>query len=204
MGFLYILAAPSGGGKTSLVKGVVDRLGSVVVSVSHTTRTARPGEVQGQDYHFVTPSFFDQMIENKEFLEHAEVFGYHYGTSSAWVLETLRQGKDIILEIDWQGARQIKQLFPDACSIYIMPPSMGELEKRLVDRQQDEETVINGRMAEARAEMSHAHEFDYLVINDDYDQALLDISTILLANRLKMARQQKKYEKLLAEMAQNS
>jgi guanylate kinase len=204
MGFLYIVAAPSGGGKTSLVGGLLDSVDGIEVSVSYTTRAPRPGEVDAKDYHFVTDDVFNTMVENKDFLEHAGVFGHQYGTSRHLVAEVLQQGIDIILEIDWQGARQIRQMFADARSIYILPPSIEILEQRLIGRQQDEAKVVNFRMELAQSEMSHAHEFDYMIINDDYDNALLDLRSIILANRLKMGRQLNIHKKLLAELAQNS
>ncbi len=203
MGFLYIIAAPSGGGKTSLVGGLLDSVDGIEVSVSYTTRTPRPGEVNGKAYNFVTDDVFNAMVENKEFLEHAGVFGHKYGTSRQLVADVLQQGVDIILEIDWQGARQIRQMFAEARSIYILPPSIDILEQRLVGRQQDEAKVVNFRMDLAQSEMSHAHEFDYMIINDNYETALLDLRSIILANRLKMGRQLNIHKKLLAELAQN-
>jgi guanylate kinase len=204
LGILYILAAPSGAGKTSLVKGLLASIDGVEVSVSYTTRQPRPGDVNGKDYHFLTPDEFSNMMKNSDFLEYATVFGNQYGTSRQWVVDKLEQGIDIILEIDWQGARQIRQIFTDALSIYIIPPSIEVLKQRLVARDQDDEAVVRSRMQQAKSEMSHAHEFDYMVINDDYAAALHDLGAILQANRLRMGRQLHNHEKLLAELAQNS
>jgi guanylate kinase len=204
IGCLYILAAPSGAGKTSLVRGLIESDNRVVVSVSHTTRSPRPGDVDGVDYHFVSLQEFNQSIENKVFIEHAEVFGHHYGTSKEWVLETLQKGFDIILEIDWQGARQIRQLFVGARSIYILPPSLAVLTERLQRRAQDTEDVIHARMLQAQSEISHAHEFDYLIVNDDFNTALAQLKAIIKANRLKIGRQMKNHQKLLAKLTQNS
>ena len=199
-GILYIVAAPSGAGKTSLVRKVLDTMPRIQVSVSHTTREIRPGEVDGRDYHFVSKQQFASMVEQSSFLEHAQVFGHHYGTSRKWVVQTLQQGIDIILEIDWQGARQIRQLFSSAQSIYILPPSMEALQQRLQARGQDSQSVITLRMNEAKSEMSHTGEFDYLLINNDFQSAVNDFKSIITTNRLKMERQVKIQQKILAEL----
>lgn len=196
-GKLYIIAAPSGAGKTSLVKQLVADLDSLTVSISHTTRPMRPGEAHGRDYYFVSIADFQAMLEQQAFLEHARVFDNFYGTARQTVQENLSQGQDVILEIDWQGAQQIKQLLPDSQSIFILPPSTAVLQQRLRNRGQDDEQIIARRMRDAVAEMSHYHEFDYLVVNDDFEQALAALKSILIANRLTRQRQQHKLAPLL-------
>ncbi|WP_036253342.1 guanylate kinase [Methylobacter sp. BBA5.1] len=196
-GKLYIIAAPSGAGKTSLVKQLVADLDSLTVSISHTTRPMRPGEAHGRDYYFVSIADFQAMLEQQAFLEHARVFDNFYGTARQTVQENLSQGLDVILEIDWQGAQQIKQLLPDSQSIFILPPSTAVLQQRLRNRGQDDEQIIARRMRDAVAEMSHYHEFDYLVVNDDFEQALAALKSILIANRLTRQRQQHKLAPLL-------
>ena len=196
-GTLYIISAPSGAGKTSLVKALIGQDPLVCVSVSNTTRAARPGEVDGKDYHFTAMEEFDRMIAAGEFLEHAEVFTNKYGTSKAWVEQTLTEGRDVILEIDWQGAAQVRELMPEAVSIFILPPSRGELEKRLNNRGQDSDEVIAQRMSEAVSEMSHYHEFDYLVINDQFEQALTELQAIFLARRQRLATQQQRHNAMI-------
>lgn len=199
-GNLIVIAAPSGAGKTSLVRALSESVESLRISVSHTTRAVRPNEVHGQDYFFVTPAVFAEMIENNAFLEHATVFHHSYGTSRAWVLEQLANGMDVILEIDWQGARQIKQLFARAILIFILPPSLDALRDRLQSRGQDDAQTIIDRMQDAQNEMSHFGEFDYLVINDQFDAALLDLKHIILASRLKMTVQHVKQFTLLENL----
>jgi guanylate kinase len=196
-GKLYIIAAPSGAGKTSLVKQLVADLDSLTVSISHTTRPMRPGEAHGRDYYFVPIADFQDMLEQQAFLEHARVFDNFYGTARQTVQENLSQGLDVILEIDWQGAQQIKKLLPDSQSIFILPPSTAVLQQRLRNRGQDDEQIIARRMRDAVAEMSHYHEFDYLVVNDDFEQALAALKSILIANRLTRQRQQHKLAPLL-------
>ena len=171
-GVLYIVSAPSGAGKTSLLKAVRSRLPELRVAVSHTTRAARPGENNGQHYHFVSVEEFQNMQEAGGFLEHAQVFGNFYGTSKQAVDTQLALGHKLVLEIDWQGAQQIRKLYPDAVSIFILPPSIEELEKRLKARGQDSEQVIRNRMAEAKSEISHYAEYEYLIINDELEQAI--------------------------------
>ncbi|WP_263322460.1 guanylate kinase [Endozoicomonas sp. Mp262] len=185
-GKLYIIAAPSGAGKTSLVKAMVESTPHVKVSVSHTTRPIRPGEQDGVNYHFTTVENFKELLGQGLFLEHAEVFGNFYGTSKTWVREQLERGEDVILEIDWQGAQQVRRLMPEAVSIFILPPSREALHERLVGRGQDPEEVIEGRMAQAVNEMSHYNEFEYIVINDEFDLALRDLQTIIRSRRLSL------------------
>ena len=185
-GKLYIIAAPSGAGKTSLVKAMVESTPHVQVSVSHTTRPSRPGEQDGVNYHFTTVEEFKHMLGQGLFLEHAEVFGNFYGTSEPWVREQLEKGEDVILEIDWQGAQQIRRLMPEAVSIFILPPSREALHERLVGRGQDDDEVIERRMAQAVNEMSHYNEFEYIVINDEFDLALRDLQTIIRSRRLSL------------------
>lgn len=201
-GKLYTISAPSGAGKTSLVKALIESTDRVKVSVSHTTRPMRPGEVDGVNYHFVDHPHFAAMLEQRAFLEHAEVFGNYYGTSRQWVQDTLDSGIDVILEIDWQGAKQIKQLMPNAIAIFILPPSKRELLERLTNRGQDDDSVIQRRMAEAVSEMSHYSQGDFLVINDDFTTALGDLTSILRdANpELSLSIQAERHRELLAEL----
>ncbi|MHB0818291.1 guanylate kinase [Stutzerimonas stutzeri] len=199
-GTLYIVSAPSGAGKTSLVKALLDAQPQVRVSVSHTTRGIRPGEVDGVNYHFVSREEFLQRLEHNEFLEHAEVFGNLYGTSQRWLEQTLEEGYDLILEIDWQGAQQVRRLMPQARSIFILPPSREALRQRLTHRGQDSEEVIDTRMREAVSEMTHYVEYDYLVINDDFTHALGDLQAIFRANRLLQPAQQQRFEGLLEQL----
>ena len=182
-GTLYIISAPSGAGKTSLVKALLERTEQITVSVSNTTRAARPGEVDGKDYHFTAIDTFKQMIGEDAFLEHAQVFDNFYGTSQANVMELMAQGIDVILEIDWQGAQQVREKMPAAVSIFILPPSREELENRLRGRNTDSEEIIARRMRDAISEMSHYEEFDYLVFNDDFDTALDELRSIIIARR---------------------
>ena len=200
IGSLYIVAAPSGAGKTSLLKSLLERVPGVEVSVSYTTRPRRPGEREGINYHFVDPQTFQRMITQGRFLEHAEVFGNHYGTAKANILERLQQGIDVILEIDWQGARQIRQALPEAVGIFIVPPSRETLEQRLRARGQDSRETIERRMRDAVAEMIHYDEFDYLVVNDEFEQALDGLRAIILARRLRVEAQQEKLRGLLARL----
>ena len=199
-GILYIVSAPSGTGKTSLVRELIQQIDGVTLSVSHTTRESRPGESNGRDYHFVETQTFTDMLGRAEFLEHAEVFGNYYGTSEVWVKEQLTAGLDVILEIDWQGAAQVRRLMPQACSIFILPPSRACLEERLRNRASDSEEVIQRRLAEAKEEMSHYNEADYLVINDDFDLALDQLKSIFLANRLKIATQSSNNAHTISEL----
>lgn len=200
LGKLYIISAPSGAGKTSLVKQLVADLDDLTVSISHTTRQMRPGETHGQDYYFVTVANFQAMQENEAFLEHAQVFDNFYGTAQQTVEENLKQGLDVILEIDWQGAEQIKKLLPDSLSIFILPPSTEVLLQRLRNRGQDDEQIIARRMRDAVTEIRHHDEFDYLVVNDDFALALTELKSIIIANRLTRQRQQHNLRPLLASL----
>lgn len=185
-GTLFIVSAPSGAGKTSLVAEILAQVDNIQASISHTTRACRPGEQDGINYHFVTQQQFVSMIEDNAFLEHAEVFGNFYGTSQDWVEKTLSQGSDVILEIDWQGAEQIRSKFADSRSIFILPPSKQALQERLNGRGQDNAEVIEKRIAAATEEMSHYVEADYLVINDDFSTALSQLEAIIRAQRCQM------------------
>lgn len=190
-GNLFILSAPSGAGKSSLIKALLKQHSTreMQVSVSHTTRNIRPGEENGQHYHFVSKVEFEKLIEKKAFYEHAEVFGNYYGTSEAAIDEQLAKGIDVLLDIDWQGAQQVRMKKPSVTTIFICPPSKGELEKRLQGRGQDSQEVIDERMAQAQSECSHYQEFDYIIVNDDFDQALVDLTTIVNNQRLKRSQQ---------------
>ncbi|MCK1784311.1 guanylate kinase [Pseudomonas sp. TNT11] len=199
-GTLYIISAPSGAGKSSLVKALTEAEEQIRISVSHTTRAMRPGEVNGVHYHFVERTEFVKMIEHGAFLERAEVFGNLYGTSQTHLQQTLDEGHDLILEIDWQGAEQVRQLMPKARSIFILPPSLEALHERLTNRGQDSHAIIEGRMREAVSEMSHYVDYDYLIINDDFAHALDDLKAIFRANQLQQKRQQQRFGKLLAEL----
>ncbi len=201
-GHLYIVSAPSGGGKTSLTRALVPRLAehgvSATISVSYTTRAMRPGEEEGVHYHFVEATSFLDMVSRGEFLEHAQVFGRHYGTGRARTEELLAAGHDVILDIDWQGARQVRQALPGATSIFILPPSVAELERRLRGRSQDSDAVIASRMEEAHQELEHHDEYDYLVVNERFEQALEALTAIFLAPRLRRAAQVQVHATLLA------
>ena len=199
-GTLYIVSAPSGAGKTSLVKALLDAQPQIRVSVSHTTRPMRPGEVDGVNYHFVSREEFHERLDHNEFLEHAEVFGNLYGTSQRWLEQTLNEGFDLILEIDWQGAQQVRRLMPQAKSIFILPPSQEALRQRLTNRGQDSDEVIEKRMREAVSEMTHFVEYDYLVINDDFAHALIDLQAIFRANQLLQSSQQQRFQGLLEQL----
>lgn len=199
-GQLYIISAPSGAGKTSLVKALVAEDPDLVVSISHTTRPQRVGEVDGVNYHFVTTDQFLGLLAQDAFLEHAEVFGHYYGTTHQVVAQQLDLGRDVVLEIDWQGARQVRRLMADAASIFILPPSRAELERRLTERGQDGAEVISARMAKATAEMSHYAEFDYLLINDRFERALIELRAIVLAKRLALPRQSSKLCNLITDL----
>ena len=199
-GTLYITSAASGAGKTTLVNAVLEQVDDLVVSVSHTTRVPREGEVDGVNYHFVDKQTFEGMVKDSVFFEYATVFGNMYGTSRQHIQEQLLKGMDVILEIDWQGARQIRQLMPDSKSVYIVPPSTAALRKRLNARAQDDEAVINKRMHEAISEMSHYVEFDYLIINDDFDEARDNLAARIKGNRRLHEHQQQKHADLLAQL----
>ncbi|MFJ9991074.1 guanylate kinase [Pseudomonas putida] len=199
-GTLYIVSAPSGAGKTSLVTALTGQDQQIRVSVSHTTRAMRPGETHGVNYHFVVHEAFKALIAQGDFLEHAEVFGNFYGTSRSALQETLDQGFDLILEIDWQGAQQVRKLMPEALSIFILPPSQEALRQRLDGRGQDSEEIIAGRMKEAVSEMVHYNEFDYVIVNDDFEDALEDLKSVFRSNRLLLKKQQQRHDALLKQL----
>ncbi|MFT6300093.1 MAG: guanylate kinase [Saprospiraceae bacterium] len=199
-GTLYTISAPSGAGKTSLVNALLKMTPDLCVSISHTTRTMRPGEIEGINYHFVDEPAFHALVDNQDFLEYAQVFNHFYGTSQKWVQQTLLSGVDVILEIDWQGAAQVRCLLPDCVSIFILPPSLEALEERLTNRGQDDSVVISRRLASAQEEMSHFTEAKYLIINDGFDGALIELNSIILNRRLELPRQQQKYELLLKQL----
>lgn len=198
IGNLFIVAAPSGGGKTSLVKQLVQTLTDIEVSISHTTRDKRATEVDGVDYFFVTDGEFQKMIREHAFVEHAHVFHHSYGTSIAQINDKISMGIDVVLDIDWQGAQQIKRVFADAVGIFILPPSLEVLNQRLLDRQRDDDEVISNRMEQARDEMSHYHEFDYLIVNDKFSQAASELQAIVVAHRQRLTRQCTQQRKLLS------
>lgn len=199
-GNLIIVTAPSGAGKTSLVKSLVDGGSDLCVSVSHTTRPARPGESDGINYHFVSKEHFMDMLGQGAFFESAEVYGSHYGTSQVWVKEQLEAGKDVILEIDWQGAQQVRNLNPDACSIFILPPSLKSLRQRLESRGQDDIDTIDRRMRQAVSDITHVAEANYIVVNDDFDTALEDMRAIVRSWRLTVISQQFNSAELLLSL----
>jgi guanylate kinase len=202
---LFTISAPSGAGKTSLVKALLEkRADSVAVSVSHSTRRKRPGEVDGKAYHFVSMDRFQEMVQAGEFLEHARVFDNCYGTARASVEQLLASGKHVILEIDWQGARQVKAKLPDTVAIFILPPSRELLEQRLRARATDDDETIARRMRDADREMSHYHDAEYLVINDDFEQALFDLEAIVHSQGLTLARQARKYRDLIDSIPSES
>jgi len=188
-GILFIVSAPSGAGKTSLLKVLLEEAEDLGVSVSHTTRAPRPGEENGVHYHFVDVPTFEAMVADGGFLEHARVFDNYYGTSAAGVRDALDQGRDLVLEIDWQGARQVRERFPEAVSIFILPPSVEELRRRLSARGQDSEDVVERRMRSAMDELSHFDEYDYLVTNDRFEDALEDLRALVRVERLRLSRQ---------------
>ena len=196
-GTLFIISAPSGGGKTSLVKTLLEAEHEVKLSVSHTTRRARPGEMNGRDYHFVTPAEFEHMLAAGEFLENAVIYGNRYGTSRKWIAEQLKHGCDILLEIDWQGAQQVRELMPGTVSVFILPPSLEALEQRLKGRSQDSPEVVARRLAAARQEIGHVGEFDYVIINEDFNRAAQDLVSIIRAERLKLSRQLARHAALI-------
>jgi guanylate kinase len=199
-GALYILSAPSGAGKTSLVKALLAQDTQVCVSVSHTTRNMRAGEQDGVDYNFVSQQAFASLVTSQQMLEHATVFDNSYGTSKAWVETNLAQGKDVILEIDWQGRDQVLAIFPSAIAVTILPPSQAALQDRLLGRGTDSKETIAKRMAEAHSEISHYQGSHFLVINDDFNDALADLQCIFSCRRLKTAQQGHKHGQLLAQL----
>jgi len=197
------VSAPSGGGKTSLIRALLDRDDKVSPSVSHTTRAPRPGEIAGQHYYFVEKQAFLDLIGQNAFLEHARVFDRRYGTGREMVEHKLAEGYDVLLDIDWQGARQIRVSFPACCTVFVLPPSLEILRERLVRRGQDSEQVIDRRMNEARAEISHWDEFDFVIINDDFDSALADLQSIVRHGKLQRAVQKDHYVDLVAKLLKN-
>jgi len=188
-GSLFIVSSPSGGGKTSLVRALLDAEPDVRLSVSYTTRAARAGEVDGSDYHFVAPPVFERMLETGEFLESAVIYGNRYGTSQKWIERERAEGHDVLLEIDWQGAQQVRRLMRQVVSIFILPPSPEVLESRLRGRGQDSEEIVTRRLAAARHEIAHVSEYEYVIINEDFNRAAQDLRSIIRAERLKLARQ---------------
>ncbi len=205
LGNLFILAAPSGAGKSSLIKALLEKHEDAAdfpmeVSVSHTTRKPRPGEEDGVHYHFVSREQFEKLIEQGVFFEWAEVFDNYYGTSRVTIEQTLHRGIDVFLDIDWQGARQVKKLLPDACGIFILPPSTKVLKERLNRRGQDSDDVIASRMREAVSEMSHYDEFDYVLVNDDFSVALSDLEAVVRAQRQRTAKQQMRHLGLIKDL----
>jgi guanylate kinase len=198
LGNLFIVAAPSGGGKTSLVRNLVNALDQIEISISHTTRAMRPGETHGIDYFFVSENEFMAMIAAHDFLEYAQVFNHLYGTSLGQINTRMEQGIDVVLDIDWQGAAAIKRIFPQAVSVFIIPPSLEALKLRLMNRQQDKDEVISERMKKAQNELSHYTEFDYLIVNDTFEHAAADLEAIVIANRLRTERQINRQAKLLS------
>lgn len=203
-GTLYIISAPSGCGKTSLVNALLESVSNLEVSVSYTTREPRPGEKEGIDYHFVNAARFKELKQQQAFLEDATVFGYSYGTSITWVTKKIELGIDIILEIDWQGAQQIREKMPESIGIFIIPPSWETLEKRLRLRAQDQETVIKKRMANAKAEVEHFYEYDYLILNDNFSHALADLNAIFRVHRLHSSVQKRELAPLLENLLKQS
>ncbi|QTS83832.1 guanylate kinase [Coxiella endosymbiont of Amblyomma nuttalli] len=197
---LFVISAPSGAGKTSLVRALVNKLKEIKVSISYTTRPMRYGDKEGVDYFFIDENRFEAMVKADAFLEYAAVYGYHYGTAKDWVIKQLKTGKDILLEIDWQGAQQIHCLFPPALLIFILPPSASILKERLMKRHQDEKAVITQRIALAREEMTHYSEFNYIVVNHDFNQALKNLVHIISAARLQLEIQEEKLANLLEEL----
>ncbi|WP_105214595.1 guanylate kinase [Pseudoalteromonas sp. T1lg22] len=199
-GNLFILSAPSGAGKSSLIKALLEKHTNMQVSVSHTTRDPRPGEENTVHYHFVSQDEFKQLINNNDFFEWAQVFDNYYGTSKAAIEKQLDAGIDVFLDMDWQGARQVRELAPEVTTIFILPPSKDELQSRLTNRGQDSAEVIAARMEKAQSETSHYDEYDYVVVNDDFDTAREEIATIVAATRLRLSTQKRKHGALIDEL----
>jgi len=197
-GNLFIVTAPSGAGKTSLVRALLAADANVQLSISYTTRPMRPGEADGRDYHFVSREQFQEMLGQGEFLESAEVYGNYYGTSQTWINQVMQSGKDILLEIDWQGAAQVRRIFPAAIGVFILPPSLPALQQRLQGRGQDSADVIARRMEAAREDIGHVGEFDYAIINDEFDVAVDDLRAVFRAERLKIDRQLARHRDLIS------
>ncbi|MCS7101268.1 MAG: guanylate kinase [Burkholderiaceae bacterium] len=200
VGNVFLVVAPSGAGKSTLVNALLARDPAIALSISYTTRPPRPGEVDGREYHFVSVAEFEARRARGEFLESAEVHGNFYATSRPWIEERLREGRDVLLEIDWQGARQVKQVFRDAIGIFILPPSIEALEQRLHKRGQDAPAVIARRLLAAGSEIAHAPEFDYIVINEDFERALADLAAIVTAARLRYASQAARHHALFVQL----
>lgn len=200
MANLFIISAPSGCGKTSLVKALIKQTKGLSVSISHTTRPARPNETDGENYFFVSKNAFDKIDKSSGFIESAKVFGHYYGSAKQTIEDLLLKGRDVILEIDWQGARQVKQNFKASIGVFILPPSIGALKERLTSRGQDNRSVIKCRMQDAVREMQHFDEFDYLVINDDFDTALNDLAHIIHTQRLSLTQQANRQQNLLTQL----
>jgi guanylate kinase len=196
MSNLFVISAPSGAGKSSLIKALLPEISHISLSISHTTRTKRSEEIEGVDYFFNTIDEIKKLINDKELLEYAEVFGNYYGTSKSTLLKQLEKN-DVILEIDWQGHQQVKKHFPNAISIFILPPSLQELENRLTNRGQDEKSIIDGRMKQAKNEIKHYDEYDFLIINEDFKVAVNALKNIILTNRLNLNTQKKQQKDLL-------
>ncbi len=196
-GCLYTVVAPSGAGKSSLVAALLERDPAIRLSVSYTTRPPRPGEIAGREYHFVSREKFETLIAEGEFLEHAVVYGNYYGTSRKWIEDTRATGADVLLEIDWQGARAVKKIFPDMVYIYILPPSIEELRRRLLKRDKDASTVIERRLSEAREDLKHVHKADYVIINEDFSVALADLYAVTRACQLTAPRQISRHTNLI-------
>jgi len=199
-GSLFVISAPSGAGKTSLVHALLGTNPQIALSVSYTTRAPRPGEQDGVAYNFVSRATFTEMAGRGEFLESAEVYGNYYGTSQSWISREIAQDRDILLEIDWQGAAQVRRLFPDCISIFILPPSIAALEQRLTGRGQDDSEIIARRMAAAREEVAHVAEFDYVIINDDLNEALREFNAVVLAARLRASTQLARHQNLINQL----
>jgi len=199
---LFIVSAPSGAGKTSLLRRLLQSDRQLSLSVSHTTRAMRPGEVDGVHYHYVDQETFRALVAEDVFIEHAQVFDNFYGTSEAALREQLAAGQDVVVEIDWQGARQVRARFPGAVSIFIVPPSIEALRERLSGRAQDSDEIIERRMRDAQAELSHYPEYDYLLVNDQFDLALQQLADVVSAERLRLGRQQQRYAAELQAMLQ--
>jgi guanylate kinase len=199
-GNIIIVAAPSGAGKTSLVNALLKTLPNLKLSISHTTRQQRPGEIHGEHYWFISEAEFQEKIAANEFLEYARVFDHYYGTCKKWLLDQVAEGFDVVLEIDWQGAQIVRQHYPAALTIFILPPSIQALRERLYKRRQDSLITIEKRLQEAKAEIKHCHEFDYIVINDAFDKALADLSAIIGASHFRSQRQMWQHHALLDEL----
>lgn len=199
-GLLFVVSAASGTGKTSLVKALLDRVSNLHVSVSHTTRGQRPGELDGVHYHFTTKDEFLDQVNQGGFIEYAEVFGNYYGTSQATVKQHLAQGHDVLLEIDWQGAEQVRKLFPESKQIFILPPTQFDLRQRLSNRGTDSVEVIEHRLSCAVEDMQHYVNFDYIIINDDFNKALHELEAVITANRLVLSQQAKRHQNLIQDL----